>query len=602
MKFIFKLIISLLIVILLAVGIPVAVIIFTIADSVDDSPTSLYSEEVTLSTELTSFFNQSFDLENKDYLDLTLNEDSLNKIIFSVIRNKLNPNFMPTSVCKADECNNVKVIDIKLAPINTKVKVKNIYAKIENGKLAIYMPMNIMGIKTRAKMIATFSEDSDNFIIDFETLGLGKANLLSGIASKIMLEVLKQTKVTDISINRYFENANLPLSFNVKEFEVKINKDKINQLLEKLINPNDVADSQKKEMITELITTLADKSNDLVDFGVFDKSFGLRFDLKKFKVDDSLITLDESTTTFNKNQFITNKVQNFIISNLVPTAKSKVVFTNMEFNQILYNQSEGYNNFKVEIDIPNTNSKINMQIIGILIDFNETNVVIRINIDINGLKSSFKITGQIEQNNHEEIHIKIDDKITIGEDIDEEVGKYLIANAGLIMNMLGDNISEMGLMNYAKTLKSFIISVDSFKQLMAVHGSNETPLKVSKLNIVDNAIEVYADIESTNPLADTIANVTDVLNNVLATNKFDFEDFITDNPQEAEVVNALIDNLDALAEGISSNNLTTETTNALINTINALSEENRQTLLSGIETHANSEELLSLYDSLFGNN
>lgn len=602
MKFILKLIFGLLITILLVVGIPLAIVYFTIADSVDDSPTSLYSEEVTLSSELSSFFNQGFDLEGKDSLDLTLSEDGLNKLIFAFIREKLNSQFMPTSTCKADGCGNIKVLEINYDPIHAKVKLKNIYAKIENNQLGIYLPMTILGVKTRAKIVAKFIENEDYFIIDFETLGLGKANLLSGIASKIMLEVLKQTQLTETGINNYFESAGLPMTFNVKDFSIKINKNEMNQLVDKLINADDMDESTEKEMISELVYALTSKNNDLVDFGVFDKNFGLRFDLKKLQVDESLVTLDSSTTQFNKTQFITNKVQNFIISNLVSSNQSKVVFTNNEFNQILYDQSQGYNDFKITMDLPNTDAKIDLKIIGILIDFNATNVVIRINVDINGLKSSLKVTGILAVNNYSEITITINNQITIGEDIDEEVGEYITANSGLILNLLGDNIGDLGIMTYAKTLKSFIISADSFKQLMAVNGTNETPLNVSRLKIVDDAIEVYVNIESSNPLANTIATVTETINNVLATNTFTADDFDIDDPVEAEVVNELLANLDAIAEGIINNELDASTTNALIDSINTLSPENQAVLLAGIENNANSSELISLYDSLFGNN
>lgn len=601
MKFLFKLIFGLLIFVLLVVGVPLIIVVVTLSDSTNDTPKELYNENITMESELTTLFDAGFDLGDKDYLELMFTEDNLNKIIFSAIRKDLNPDYLPSATSTDDDVNHVKTVEMDLPVVGVKkVIIYSIYAELKDDKLALYMPMNIMGIKTRAKLIATFKEDADNFIIDFDTLGLGKANLLGGLASKIAFTILKQIDFTEDGINDMFEKNGLPLEFVLEDFAFKISKDKINELLEKLINPDEMAESNEKEMLGELLATLTSKSNDLVDFGIFDEKFGIRFDLKKFQVEEGLVTLSDDIKNFDENQFMVNKVQSFIFSNLATTTNKKITFTNKEFNQIVYDQSEGYKEFKIEIPLPETNSTIKFEVIGILIDFNPNDVVIRINIDLNGLKTSFKITGNVTKNNDSEVIIQINDTITVGEDINEEASKYLTANSSLILNMLGDNISDMGVMTYDKTLKSFILSTESFKKLMTVDGNNTTPLDVNKLKIVEDGIEVYTTIEATSDIAQQIETVTNIISNVLETNSFTADDFDIDDPEEAEKVNELLTTLDDIADGLTNGNLSEEDTNKLIENINSISDENRQALLDGIEQNANSADLLALYDSLFG--
>jgi hypothetical protein len=601
MKFLLKLILGLLIFVILAVGIPLTILYFTISDSTDNAPTELYTEDITLDAELTKLMNEGFDLENKDLIDFTFTEDEMNKIIFSVIRDSINKEFSPNSTNKTDANQNIMTTYIQVPVLGKKkVIVKNIYSEIENDELGLYVTMNLLGIKTRGKMIAKFSEDANNFKIKFETLGVGKSNLLSGIANKALLYILKKTEITENTINKMFEDKKLPFLFEMDDFSININKDEMNLLLKKVINPDGMEESSQKEMLTELLNTLTSKENDLTDFGVFGSSFGIRFDLKKFKVDESLVTLNTSVTEFNKNLFIKNKVQGFVLSNLSSPSSSKIVFTNTEFNQIVYNQSNAYESFKINIPIPKTTSNINLDVTGIIMDFNADDVIIRININLNGLKTSIKINGDIVLNNGPEVRIKLADTISLGEDIDEAQADYIKANTDLILSLLGDNINDIGVMQYVKTLKSFVISAASFEQLMKVEGTNQTPLTVNKIKMIDNGIEVYAAADPGADLFNTINEVTTIINDVLATNDLTAADFDITDPNEAEVVNNLINNLDTIAEGISNNTLTEENTNQLIDVIGSLSEENRQTFLNNIEESSNSSELLDLYNSLFG--
>ncbi|MDY0063784.1 MAG: hypothetical protein RBS25_01695 [Bacilli bacterium] len=598
MKGLFKFLFGVLIFLVITVGIPVGVSYYYLVDNTDESPTDLYTSSVTFESELTDLMERGFDLDGKEYIDLTFTEDQINQLIFALIKRN-NPDFDPNSTDVNVKYIKREVIDLPVLG-ETELLIKNIYATIVDDELGIFVTMEAGGIKTRAKLITSYSEDDDFYYIRIENLGLGKANMLSGLSNTILNFALEQMNYNEADIDAYFAEQGLPFSIDLDTFSIKVDKEALSQLLNQLINPDDMDPSSEKDSLSELLSVLTAKENDMVDFGVFDEKFGLRFDLNKFQVDSSITTLDPAVTQFDENTFIQNKIQNYIISNLVPTADSKMTFTNLEFNQIVYDQSSGYQAFLMSIPVPNSTSTIDFQVLGILLDFNPTNVVIRVNINLNGLVTSIKLTGQITQNDHATVIVIIDEVITLGEDIAETTADYLSANASLILDLIGDNLGSMGMIQYNSATRSLVFDSASFTQLMAVDGTNVSPLTVHKLKIVDNALEAYAYIDPLSPIYLQLTTVTNTINTVLANNDFTVDDFDTTDTEQAQVVNELLTTLDDVATNIGGGTLEEEDTDALIETFNQLSPENQAAFLAEIETEANDPDLLALYDSLFG--
>ncbi|MDD3192107.1 MAG: hypothetical protein PHP41_05100 [Bacilli bacterium] len=598
MKGLFKFLFGVLIFLVITVGIPVGVSYYYLVDNTDESPTDLYTSSVTFESELTDLMERGFDLDGKEYIDLTFTEDQINQLIFALIKRN-NPDFDPNSTDVNVKYIKREVIDLPVLG-ETELLIKNIYATIVDDELGIFVTMEAGGIKTRAKLITSYSEDDDFYYIRIENLGLGKANMLSGLSNTILNFALEQMNYNEADIDAYFAEQGLPFSIDLDTFSIKVDKEALSQLLNQLINPDDMDPSSEKDSLSELLSVLTAKENDMVDFGVFDEKFGLRFDLNKFQVDSSITTLDPAVTQFDENTFIQNKIQNYIISNLVPTADSKMTFTNLEFNQIVYDQSSGYQAFLMSIPVPNSTSTIDFQVLGILLDFNPTNVVIRVNINLNGLVTSIKLTGQITQNDHATVIVIIDEVITLGEDIAETTADYLSANASLILDLIGDNLGSMGMIQYNSATRSLVFDSASFTQLMAVDGTNVSPLTVHKLKIVDNALEAYAYIDPLSPIYLQLTTVTNTINTVLANNDFTVDDFDTTDTEQAQVVNELLTTLDDVATNIGGGTLEEEDTDALIETFNQLSPENQAAFLAEIETEASDPDLLALYDSLFG--
>ena len=601
MKGFFKLIFGIIIFLVITVGLPLGILYVSIQDSVDEAPTDLYAADVTLSGEMTNLLNRAFDLDGKDYLSLTFTEDEINRMIFASVRDSLNPDYLPSDTCTTDECKYIQVMAVEVPVLGSiQASVNNIYVSLEDDLFALYITMDLAGIKTRAKLIASFSENDDYFVLTFVNLGLGRMNLLGGLGNTIMTTVLDQMDLNDEAINDMLEEKGFPFELDLANSSMLISKDKISDLIEQFINPTEMEASNEKDMLSELVLSLASKDNDLVDIGVFDGTFGVRFDLTKFEVDPSISSLNTAVMTFDETIFIQNKVQGFIFSNLVPTADSKMIFTNLEFNQMLYSQSSGYSAFVVEIPIPETESTVTFEVIGILLDFNADNVEIRININLNGLITSLKLTGTLINNNSAVVGIQINEQITLGQDIDEVVGDYITANSGLILGMLSENIGDLGFMSFSEIDHAFVLNAASFTQLMAIDGTNVTPLTVTKLNIVDNALEVYVSIDPSDPLASIINDATTALNNVLSSNDFTIDDFVTDDEEQQAVIEALISSLDTIADGLTNGTLTEEDTTELIEIIGNMSPENQAIFLDQLEDDAASADLLALYDSLFG--
>ena len=601
MKGLFKFLFGIIIFLVITIGIPVGILYYSIVDNTDDTPKELYTADVTLEAQLTSLIDRAFDLEDKDYIDITFTEAEINKMIYAIIRDSTNSSYAPNSSCTTDACRYIMTEEFT-APVlgDVKMHVKGIYATVKDDQLGIYVTMEAMGIKTRAKLEATFNETADAFIIKFETLGLGRSNLLSGVASQAMFWVLNQMDFTATVINQKFAEMNLPFELDMENFSLVIDKDNVNDLLKQIISADDMDESNEKAMLSELFTSLTAKENGLVKFGVFGNSFGIRFDLEKFRVAESLLTLDPRIMNFDEDLFIQNKVQGFIISNLVPTASSKMVFTNLEFNQIIYSQSNGYDQFKLDLTIPNSTSTIKFEILGILIDFNASDVEIRINVNLNGLETSIKLVGDIVNNDSATVEIRIRNQITLGEDVDEIAGEYVVANSSLIMGMLGDNMGDLGVLSYNPTQNAFVLSASSFTQLMALDGSNVSPLTVNRLKIVNNALYVYASIDAADPLSSVIGNATNAISGALANNTLTSGDFNTTDPDEAALIDNFINILDDVTDGLTNDTLSEETTTEFIELLNQMSEENRNTFLDNLESTSGSSDLLDLYDSLFG--
>ena len=141
----------------------------------------------------------------------------------------------------------------------------------------------------------------------------------------------------------------------------------------------------------------------------------------------------------------------------------------------------------------------------------------------------------------------------------------------------------------------------TFNNLINVTGNNDNPLiTVEKINILEGKLDIYITYNDPQ-LSNLINNVTNLVNDFLANNNLAIDDFNISDPEQAELIEELLDSLGEISNVINNNeDLSHEQIDNLINLINQLDDENLNTFIELFETEINDSQLLDLYDMLFG--
>lgn len=601
-KGIFKLIFGLLLTVIVLVGSVLAFVYFSIRDKTNEIPYELYSEDITFEDEVNNILFSSLDQfsENTE-LDVSFSEDNLNKLIFAIIRQNY-PNYLPTDDCDEFSCQVIAGTKIDLPVIGKRaVAVKGAYGKFVNQDIRFYVILDLGSIPSTINLTLSFQENDGVYKLIIKRLSLGKLNILSGLGKIFLGPVLNAVGLSEEKINQVFEQKNIPLTFNQKELSFNFDKENLSEVIKKLLTPKDSTPSEENEMLMSLLDIFA--SNDLINFGFFDKNeikhFGIRLTLEKLSVKEERRSLPHNVQTpFNTEVFINNKTQSFILSNLV--SEPKLTFTNLDFNRIIYDKTNQYQDFKYEFTLPNDKT-FKISIDGILINFTKEEVVIDIIINMNDLITIMKIKSEVIDNNTNNVKLKIFELITLGEDEDEQVGEYISTSNLYLLNLLGDYLSELDIIKYDKTQHTFIIDSETFNSLINVTGTNDTPLiSVDAINILNGYLDISITYQDPH-LQDIINNVTTLINDLLTNHSVSMDDFDLTNPEQMEIVEGLIDTLDNISNTLSNNEeLTPEQIDTLIDLINKLDDDNLDTFTNIVEQEISDDTLLELYDLLFG--
>ncbi|MGD9604675.1 MAG: hypothetical protein AB7V00_00800 [Bacilli bacterium] len=324
-----------------------------------------------------------------------------------------------------------------------------------------------------------------------------------------------------------------------------------------------------------------------------DGSIFFDIDLGKLQItEDVSALLAETATPFDTTTFIENKTQTFVISSLAGD-EQKISFSNSDFNRLLYQQTNGYQGFSNVTTLPDGVTTFTYEITGIFLEFGSVTTTIKFIVEINGLQTMISLPTTVQTT-------ALEDKITLVLDNQIGLGQVNVDN-GFLLDMLGNNMSNLGLMSYDSTNKSLIIEKEVFSSFMSV-GGQSTPLTVDKIRIVSGAFEVI--VTYTDPaLSNLIDSVTGSLESVLGSDFVNDTLFDTADADQLEAVTELTDTLDDIQTVLNDpeQELTPEDTTALIEAINNLDEENQQVFLDQLESTSGSADLLALYDGLFGN-
>lgn len=320
----------------------------------------------------------------------------------------------------------------------------------------------------------------------------------------------------------------------------------------------------------------------------------LNIELTKFQLKEDYTTaISENATPFDTTTFINNKTQTFIINNL-SSSEHKILFTQKDFNRMIYSNTNGYEDFKSITTLPNETTQVVMEVEAIFLEFTSTTVKTKFLVTMNGLTTLIVLDGNaVAASDNKSIEIFLADTITMGD---------ITTSSDFILDMFGDNLISFGVMQYDPINKSFILASESFDEMMSV-GGNSSQFKVEKIKLINGALEVYVTMIDP-ALGNLVDNVSTLIEGALQNDFLDEAAFDTTDPNQAEAVNNLTTTLDDISNVLSDpeQSLTPELTDQLINDINQLDEVNQQIFLSQLENETNSQDLIDLYSQLFGNN
>lgn len=590
-KFLLKFVFAILIIALVAIG----TIFVLISDSTDNAPIDLFDSSITLDSELSNKINSSFNTMDESYsLDFDFSEDEINKIVYGVIKEKLNNNYNPKNATTDEEKYILEAVKLPSSiPVvgNKKVVIKNAYIEMSEKGLNFFVTANALGIiKTRVGFGFELKTEEDRYEFVITKLSLGKINLMSSFGKKVFNTVLSSVDFDEKKINDLLEENNLPFTFKLDTMSLVMSKNSIGDLLKGII----VQEENDNTMFTELLGLLTNSENEMIKIGTFtsgeNKSFGLKIDLNKLKVEESEITLNpEIALAFDQNLYITNKTQTFIMNNLVSSLNKKITFTELEFNKLIYNNSNGYEGFGVSIDVYD-GAKFSFKIDGIILSIKENGVTIDLILDLNGMKTKASIKTIAHQIVDSEIELEMPSQINIGS---------LSISSSFIKDIFKTSLNDFKVLEYDEVQNKLLIKAETFKSLMD-QGGGETPLEISKLELGNGILNAYVTFTDAS-LANTIDIATNAINNALS-NDLDLSTLDISDEKQALVVEEVEEKLDEVKNILTNNpsELNEEVVEELVSAINELSSDNQDLLLTQIALNANSSELEELYNELFG--
>ena len=600
-----KIIIFLLVLILVVVGIVVGSVIVVYANlenDTDDTPISLYTADASKQSIISSTLANGFDLSDKNYIDITLNEEELNILIFCIIREKINSKYLPiaNSSDLDDEKNYVwkTTLDSSTPLVGGKgLVIKSVYAKIDGSQLKLFMPALVGNKVSCVELYLSFEEDSESFSLIIDTLKIGKIDLASKGAKRVV-KLASKVGLTDEKIEEKISGKDLKFDVSLENLKIGVTKDSLAKFLNTTITENITSSEVTRDTLISLADMLTSKENDILDLGIFNDRFGVRCDLAKADVDAKQLILNSEYANYNEGLFITSVTQSFAISN-ISSDDPKITISEDDFNGMLFAKSNGYQDFKASFEIPNTTASILVAINGIDIDLNPEEMTISIILNLNGLKTVIEVKGKVSGNNTETVIIALDDDVAIGKGESELTASYIKASSKLISAILSEKIKEMDLMDYDKETNSLIINASSFNEMLKVEGGAGLPMQAKSLEVTDAGLVVHVTITDLGVKA-TLDVVTGAISNFIETTTIDESDFDTTDPEQAQAVSDVLTNIQTSSEAIKAGNISEEDTNSLIEAISLLSDENKEALYSQVEDSILTSDLEELYNSLFG--
>lgn len=581
-KFLLKTILGLICLVLIFI----VTIMILLSGSGNNPPLEAYKNNDTTENIITNSLNESLTKMKDTYsIDLSLDSDKLNKIIFNVIRDYFNSDYDPINgqTDKEKYINSFLSIPSNVPLVGGKELIlKNAYVEFDNDKLIFNSDIDLFGfIKSRIYIEMTLNSDKDSIYLAINKLKLGKISMLNK-NNTFALSIYKS--FLDIeAINSALKEKNIPLTIDCDNLKIICLKKDLKNYIKNLVNTDD-------EFAKEFISIITDEKYDMLNANINNNSLNISLSLENLKTDDLLV--DESIKKeIDKNSFITNKTQNLLLSTL--TKENRITFSYLEFNRLIFTQTNSYKDLSFE-PILYGETKILCSIEGIIMFYKDNDLYIKLIIDVSGLKTICLAKCIYTQINDLSFKICLSDTITLGKDLE--------ISSSFLDTILKNSFDSLEFAKYDDKTSSIIINSSLFDKFLT-NSSISSTLKVSKIYLDEYGLSCIIDLTD-EKIKEKVETISKSLENILENKAIDLSklDSSDDTQKEAiETINNSLNNISSIIKD-PGKELTSDDTDKLIEAISSLSSENQKALASELEnsfTEEDKQTLEELYNDLF---
>lgn len=581
-KFLLKTILGLICLILIFI----VTIMILLSGSGNNPPLDAYKNIDTTENIITTSLNESLNKMKDTYsIDLSLDSDKLNKIIFNVIRDYFNSDYDPINgqTDKEKYINSFLSIPSNVPLVGGKELVlKNAYVEFDNDKLIFNSDIDLFGfIKSRIYIEMTINSDKDSIFLAINKLKLGKISMLNK-NNTFALSIYKS--FLDIeAINSTLKEKNIPLTIDCDNLRIICLKNDLKNYIKDLVNTDD-------EFAKEFISIITDEKYDMLNANINDNSLNISLSLENLKTDDLLV--DESIKKeIDKDSFITNKTQNLLLSTL--TKENRITFSYLEFNRLIFTQTNSYKDLSFETCLYGE-TKILCSIEGIIMFYKDNDLYIKLIIDVSGLKTICLAKCIYKQINDLSFEICLSDTITLGNDLE--------ISSSFLDTILKNTFDSLVFAKYDDKTSSIIINSSLFDKFLT-NSSISSTLKVSKIYLDEYGLSCIIDLTD-EKIKDKVETISKSLEDILENKTIDLSklDSSDDTQKDAiETINNSLNNISSIIKD-PEKELTSDDTDKLIEAISSLSSENQEALASEFENSFTEEDkqiLEELYNDLF---
>ena len=422
-KFLLKFILVIVIIVVIIVGIT----IFAISDKTNDVNYDYYGEETTTNEVLKPIVKDAFDHMGENYaLDFSFDEKTVNKLIYTIIKTKLNTEYNPKTgtTDKEKYINSDYGIPENVAIVGgKKVIVKSCYAELEDNNLYLNVTADGLGIiKTRVRLGLNITTTDNDYIFDIVSARLGKIDLQKGLGRVIFNSLVNSGAINVQNINENFKEKGIPLELNLEDLRIISNKRDLGEYVTKIVVDNSSTEEEPLDpSVVAFLGIITNPDNKMLNLSSSNDALTLDINLEKFKLAPSELVFDEELKKeFNFETFAKTKTQSISMGLLAGGTDNVITFSEMELGRLLYTKTNGYESLGYSTMILN-DIEFKLKIYGVSFNITEETFKINIFIDINGLKTKAVMDCPITYPNAEKdvIHINIPKTAKLGQiDVD----------------------------------------------------------------------------------------------------------------------------------------------------------------------------------------